>query len=336
MISTRWLERRTPHWTRLESLLDQAVRDGIGALTRGELRELSLLYRQTAADLSALREDPAGEGYARYLNQLLARAHNTIYAGRKSSAYDVLRFYRKDWPRVFRQTLPFTLTATALFAIGAVFGAVLTAVRPEFMHRLLGPHMVHTIESRKMWTDSVVSIRPVASSAIMTNNLSVSFMTFAAGMTAGLGTLYMLVFNGVLLGVIGTACWISGMSLGLWSFVAPHGVLELPAIFIAGGAGLMLAKGLLFPGVLSRRDSLVSSGALAVRLVLGIIPLLIIAGTIEGFLSPAKLPASLKLTFAAVVAALFAAWLLSSPTKADSAPSPPNTDSAAKSKAFGV
>ena len=218
MISTRWLERRTTHWTRLESLLDQAVRDGIRALTRSELRELSLLYRQTAADLSALREDPGGEGYARYLNQLLARAHNTIYAGRKSSAYDVLRFYRKDWPRVFRQTLPFTLTATALFLVGAVFGSVLTAVRPEFMHRLLGPQMVHTIESRKMWTDSVVSVKPLASSAIMTNNLSVSFMTFAAGITAGLGTLYMLIFNGVLLGVIGTACWISGMSLSLWSF----------------------------------------------------------------------------------------------------------------------
>jgi uncharacterized membrane protein SpoIIM required for sporulation len=335
MISTRWLERRTTHWSRLESLLDQAAHGGVRALTRSELRELSLLYRQTAADLSALREDSAGEGYARYLNQLLARAHNIIYSGTKSSVYDVLHFYRKEWPRVFRETLPFTLTATTLFAVGAVLGMVLTAVRPEFMHRMLGPQMVQTIESRKMWTESIVGMRPVASSAIMTNNLTVSFMTFAAGITAGLGTVYMLFFNGLLLGVIGTACWIAGMSLSLWSFVAPHGVLELPAIFIAGGAGLMLAKGLLFPGLLSRRDSVVASGALAVRLVLGIIPLLIVAGTIEGFLSPSAMPASVKLIFAGVMAALFAAWLLSGFT-ADSVPSPKDTDSAAKPRASGV
>ena len=121
-----------------------------------------------------------------------------------------------------------------------------------------------------MWTHSVVAIKPLASSAIMTNNLSVAFTTFAAGITAGLGTIYMIVFNGLLIGVIGMACYLSGMSLQLWSFVAPHGVLELPAIFIAAGAGLRLAGGLLFPGVLPRKESLARAGREAVAVAAGL------------------------------------------------------------------
>ena len=321
MISTRWLERRKQHWDRLERLLDETRSHGIRGLSRSELRELSLLYRQSAVDLSVLREDSAGEQMARYLNQLLARAHNTIYAGRKSSP-GILHFYRDVYPQIFRQTFRYTATAFALFAAGAVLGAVLTAVRPEFMHRVLGPRMVETIEQHKMWTESIVSIKPVASSGIMTNNLSVAFMAFAMGITAGLGTAYMLIFNGLMLGVIATACWLSDMSLPLWSFVAPHGVLELPAIFIAGGAGLMIARGLLFPGVLTRRDALVQSGALAVRLLLGVIPMLVVAGVIEGFLSPSRLPLFTKLFFAAVMAALLVSYLLSRPKRATAGSAP--------------
>ena len=114
-------------------------------------------------------------------------------------------------------------------------GVGLTYQDPDFKVKILGPQMVDTINRREMWTHSIVGIKPLASSAIMTNNMSVGFSTFALGITGGLGTIYMLAFNGLLIGVIGTACWLSGMSLQLWSFVAPHGVLELPAIFIAGG-----------------------------------------------------------------------------------------------------
>src|SRR5205807_5829472 len=112
-----------------------------------------------------------------------------------------------------------------------------------------------TIEKREMWTHSIVGIKPLASSAIMTNNISVGFLSFAFGITAGLGTIYMMVFNGVMLGVIGMACHLSGMSLQLWGFVASHGVLELPSIFIAGGAGFSVAAGFLFPGYLPRKES---------------------------------------------------------------------------------
>jgi uncharacterized membrane protein SpoIIM required for sporulation len=155
----------------------------------------------------------------------------------------------------------------------------------------------------------------------MTNNLSVGFMTFALGITGGLGTLYMLLFNGLLLGVIGMACHLSGMSLQLWSFVAPHGVLELPAIFLAGGAGLRIGAGLLFPGYLPRRESLARGGTDAVQLLLGSIPILVIAGVIEAFVSPTGLAIGLKFALAGALFILLLVYLFgASPAtaKADS------------------
>jgi len=147
----------------------------------------------------------------------------------------------------------------------------------------------------------------------MTNNISVGFITFALGITAGLGTTYMMIFNGLLLGVIGMACHQAGMSLKLWDFVAAHGVLELPAIFIAGGAGLKIAAGLLFPGYLPRRESLARAGAEAVKLLLGTIPILIVAGTIEGFVSPTGLATKLKFAMAAALFVLLVAYLYAAP-----------------------
>jgi uncharacterized membrane protein SpoIIM required for sporulation len=169
--------------------------------------------------------------------------------------------------------------------------------------------MMETIEQRKMWTDSIVTVKPLASSGIMTNNLSVSFSAFAMGITAGIGTIWMMLMNGLLLGVIGAATWKSGMALQLWSFVAPHGVLELPAIFIAGGAGLEIARGLLFPGMLPRKVSLAKAGSRAAKLLLGTIPLLIVAGLIEGFFSPSGAAYQLKFLLAAVLFVALIAYL---------------------------
>ena len=311
MISNQWLKKRKPHWTQLEKLLQESAKHGVHHLTHAELQELGLLYRQTAADLSTLREDPSGAHLARYVNQLLGRAHNTIYSGKKSSGFALMRFFFGGYPRIFRETFAYTLVAFSLFALGAIVGFLLTTTRPEFMHHLLGPRMVETIERREMWTHSIIAIKPLASSAIMTNNMSVAFLTFASGIMAGLGTIYMMAMNGLLLGIIATACWIAGMSTSLWSFVAPHGVLELPAIFIAGGSGLMLARALLFPGMLSRRDSLAMTGVQAVKLVVGTIPMLAVAGVIEGFVSPSGLPVGLKFALAGVLAALLVTYLFS-------------------------
>jgi len=309
VISTSWLQKRRPYWARLDELLTRSGRAGVRNLTHSELQELALLYRQTASDLATIREDSSSGNLAHYLNQLLGRAHNLIYMGRRSRPRGVIRFYRETFPEIFFETLPYTATACVVFWVVAVLGIVLAIANPAFQANLLGPNMMETIERRQMWTHSIVTIKPIASSAIMTNNLSVSFLTFALGITGGLGTIWMLALNGLLFGVVNAACWQAGMSQQLWSFVAPHGVLELPAIYIAGGGGLLIAKGLLFPGTLPRRLSLVREAGRAVRLVLGIIPLLIVAGTIEGFVSPSDLPIALKYGVAAGMFCLLVLYL---------------------------
>ncbi|HEY0795257.1 MAG TPA: stage II sporulation protein M [Acidisarcina sp.] len=309
MISNQWIEKRRPYWNRMTSLVQQTDGANLRGLSREELRELALIYRQVASDLSAVRQDTTAGTLEHFLNQLLGRAHNIIYSGRKTNFLSALRFLRDEYPAIFRRLLPFTLTAFGIFLAGTVVGSLLTIVRPEFMQSFLGPRMVATIERHQMWTHSIVAVKPQAASAIMTNNISVTFMTFALGITAGLGTVLLLANNGLLMGVIATACHRAGMSVDLWSFVAGHGSLELPAIFIAGGAGLRLAYGMLFPGMYSRRQSIALAGADAVKLMAGVVPMLIVAGTIEGFFSPSSAAVPLKFGLGAAMLSLLILWL---------------------------
>jgi len=313
MLATRWFEDRQPCWRRLEALLDASSRRGLTSLSRSELQELGLLYRQIASDLAVVREDGGGAGRADYLNALLARAHHTIYSAERQRAADAIRAFAGGYSTIFRANLTPCLVSLCLFIGAAALGAAVTSIDPEFKRAILGPEMIETIERHEMWTHSIVAIKPIASSAIMTNNISVALVAFASGITAGIGTVYMLFFNGLLLGVIAAACAAAGMSLPLWSFVAPHGSLELPAIVIAGGAGLRLAQGVLFPGLQPRRDAVATAGALAVRLVLGCIPMLVVAGIVEAFVSPTDLSIPLKFAVAAALFVLLLACLLWKP-----------------------
>ncbi len=310
ILSNQWIRKRRPHWERLANLLAQSDQGGLGQLSRAELQELALLYRQAAADLSVLRRDATARTYADHVNQLLARAHPIVYSGRKASLRTLLRFLRDEYPAIFQENLPYVVASLLISVAWGLFGAVLTSARPEFMRHFIGPQMVATMERHEMWTRSVVSMAPMASSQIMTNNLTVSFVTFAGGILFGIGTFYYLYVNGMMLGVIGAACHQYGMSVALWSFVAPHGSLELPSILIAGAAGFRLGHAMLFPGSLRWRDSVARGGIQATRLVSGIIPMLIVAGTLEGFFSPSHAPVWLKFTVGGLLFALLLLWLL--------------------------
>jgi uncharacterized membrane protein SpoIIM required for sporulation len=316
MISTRWLEKRKPQWQRLEQLVDRSGRRGVAALQHDELQELGLLYRQTASDLATVREDITSRTFASYLNQLLARAHNLIYMGRRPNWGGIVRFYVDTYPRVFREAFPLVLLAMLVFVGGGLAGAVVTWRDAAFAHRILGPQMIETIEKREMWTHSILAVKPMAASGIMTNNITVGFFMFVAGITAGLGTLWMLITNGLLMGVLAVTTARAGMALQLWDFVAAHGALELPAIFIAAGAGLEIARGMLFPGMLTRKESLRQAGNRGTKLLLGEIPLLIVAGVIEAFVSPTRVPTALKFTLSATLFTALVLYLSSARAKA--------------------
>ncbi|HTV07110.1 MAG TPA: stage II sporulation protein M [Acidobacteriaceae bacterium] len=310
MISNRWIEQRQNSWNRLDLLTRQVEQNGLRVLTGAELREFGLLYRQIAADLSAVRGDRAAGTLEAYLNGLLSRAHNRIYSGHKTGFGTIANFMAWEYPRIFRRMFRYVLVSFLVFAAGLALGTLLTLARPEFMHLFLGPQMLSTIEHRKMWTQSIVSVKPQASSVIMTNNIGVSFMAFAGGITAGILTLWLMFSNGLEIGVIATACSQAHMLKDLLNFVAAHSALELPSIFIAGGAGLRIAAGLLFPGVLRRRDSLELAAREAVRLLAGVVPLLVVAGLLEAFLSPSGAPFGVKLAVGGALFTGLCVWLV--------------------------
>src|ERR1700693_6481337 len=175
MISTRWLAKRKPHWQRLEQLLDRSGRRGVAALGHDELQELGLLSRKPASDLATVREDITSRPFTSYLNQLLSRAHNLIYMGRRPNWGGIVSFYVDVYPRIFRETFPLVLLSALVFAAGGIAGAVATLRDPGFAHQILGPEMIESIEKHEMWTHSILSVKPAAASGIMTNNLAVGF-----------------------------------------------------------------------------------------------------------------------------------------------------------------
>jgi uncharacterized membrane protein SpoIIM required for sporulation len=139
---------------------------------------------------------------------------------------------------------------------------------------------------------------PEISSFIMTNNIRVTIMAVALGITMGLGTALVLISNGIMIGGLSGVATNENVDLLFWAVILPHGVLELTAIAIAGGAGLVLARALYAPGDLPRRDAIRLAGIEAVQLLVGVTLMLVIAGLIEGFITPQPIPPLLKLTFA--------------------------------------
>jgi len=138
--------KRRPHWDRLSSLLAQSDASGLDQLSRAELQEMALLYRQMAADLSVLRQDPTSRTYAQHVNQLLARAHHIIYSGRKTNLLTIVRFLRDQYPAIFQRQISYVAASLAVSVAFGLLGAALTTVRPEFMRHFVGPEMIATME----------------------------------------------------------------------------------------------------------------------------------------------------------------------------------------------
>ena len=243
-----------------------------------------------------------------YLNRLVGAAHNYVYSGRRISFWSLWHFLAHGYPRLLRRMLPYIWLATAVFLLTFGLGMLITLLRPQFAALMLGPAMMDKINHHQMWTDALLSAKPQGASGIMTNNMSVCFLTFAGGITAGLFTLFELANNGLQIGTVLACCAQHKMAGSLLAFMVSHGALEIPSIMIAGAAGLRVGAGILFPGQLRRRDSVAKAGTEAVQLVSATIPLLIIAGCFEGFLSPTHAPVAVKCAVGAVLFTGLCLW----------------------------
>lgn len=284
----RWIGRREENWQRLDSLLRKVEQKKLKSLKSGEIRELASLYRSVAADLARARTQEVGNTLIQSLQSLTTRAYTQIYQGsRKQEWQAAVQFYRWGFPAVVQQTFPYIATATALFIFGGLVAWWYAWQDPSFLSLIVPNQIISQVRDKgELWMGSIVGIEPLASSNIMINNISVSFVAVAGGITAGLYTIYIMIFNGLLIGAVATLVGQNNLAYPFWAFVFPHGALELPAIFFAGGAGFLIVKAIIFPGKYRRRDAIKFYGSLAAQLVFGIVPMLIIAGIIEGFFSP--------------------------------------------------
>lgn len=313
MATESFVQARQADWQQLTRLLDRAQQDA-GRLSPEDVHQLGQLYRATASDLAVAQRDYAAELVTQYLNQLVARAHATIYRSEPLALGRLRRFVTTGFPRVYREMLPFILTATLLFVgpLAATWWA--TAQDPATARWLLPAEvqdLIPMIEDGQLWTSIPINQRPYASSFIMQNNIQVCFLAFGGGMLAGLATVYVMAFNGLLMGGLSGLTAHYGLADELWTFVIGHGVIELSVIMMAGGAGLRLGWAMLHPGEYHRRAALALAANRAVRLMIGTVPLLVIAGTIEGFISPNEfIPAPVKWGVGLLSGALLYSYLL--------------------------
>jgi uncharacterized membrane protein SpoIIM required for sporulation len=284
----RWIARREADWKRLDVLLKQVEKRGLKSLRADEIRALASLHRSVSADLARIKSNQASQTLTHDLQVLTSRSYNQIYQGsRRQEWHLVVEFYRWGLPVVVQQTAGYTALATTLFGLGVLISWWFSWRDPSFMSLVVPEDLISLVRDKgELWTGSIIGTEPLASSSIMVNNLLVSFRAIAGGITAGTFTAFILVFNGLLIGAIATLVGQNNLAYPFWAFVLPHGSLELPAIFFSGAAGFLLARAILFPGKYSRSDALRYYGSLAVQLVYGIVPLLVIAGMIEGFFSP--------------------------------------------------
>jgi uncharacterized membrane protein SpoIIM required for sporulation len=302
---------RRPRWQQLESLISQARGRRGSRLSAAELEDLGRLYRQATSDLAIARRDFPRDRVTRYLESLVSRAHPNVYRPAGGQLAAIRHFVVAGYPRAFRESGRYIAAAFALFAIPFVIAFGLSLADPAAA-RVVMPNspFVEQVERGETWLEVGRSERAPMASFIATNNIQVSFLAFAGGAIFGLGTVFIMVNNGLSIGAVAGLASNYGLGDDLASFVSPHGGIELSVIFIAGGAGLLIGDAMLRPGLLTRRQSLVQAGQRAIYLVFGCVPLLLIAGTFEGFVSPSGLADEGKYLVGALNLVWLYAWLL--------------------------
>ena len=310
-----FLHQRRSEWKRLEDLLGQIEGSGLSSLDEDQAVEFGRLYRRTASDLNQVQTFISGEAIQRYLNDLVARAYLAIYGKAKVDILRLLYYLFWDYPAVFRRYLRHLLLAAGLFATGILLGYLISWYDQEAARAyLLPPQTIRPIESNEDAALPYDADQLMAfSSYLFSHNVSVSLFAFALGITGGLGTAWMMFYNGVIMGVLAAVFVESHQWLAFATGVLPHGVLEIPACFIGGAAGFVLAQGLVRAQPWPRREELTRQGKQAVLLLFGCVPLLAVAACLEAGVARAPdwfLAKGLKLACAGVFGLLFLAYIL--------------------------
>ena len=269
-------------------------------VTGKDISRFHHLYQKVTQHLSYSQTYYPKEEVTAYLNGLVSKSHNLLYRDQVSSFQQVRYFFSSKFIGLLLEQWKFIMIAMFLFLFGGLAAFLSVVDDPLHFYSIMPDGMAAGVDPERLGEghDSIDS--SFMSAQIMTNNMQVAILAFASGITFGLLTIFVLVYNGLIVGGLAAVYWHAGMSYEFWAYIVPHGMIELTAIFIAGGAGLLMGYKLFVPGSYSRGYQLKENAKRSVQLLLGTIPLFFIAGIIEGFITPSTLSLEVKYAVALI------------------------------------
>lgn len=280
MRETDFIDKNKDKWTRYERALDRDNKDP---------KLLNELYIHTTDDLSYSRTFYPNRSVRVYLNSLAQKTFLQIYRGRRGEAGRFFTFWTDELPRVVHQQRAALLLALGVFVLSMLIGMISYQIDPAFAETILGEHYMEMTRVNIENGDPMAVYKersPFSMSLQITfNNVRVAFLTFVAGAFFAVGSIVLLISNGVMVGVFQYFFYDQGLLQESFLTIWIHGALEISSIVIAGGAGLAMGRGLLFPGTLSRLDAFKLSARDGLKIMLGTVPLFIIAGFLEGYVT---------------------------------------------------
>jgi len=282
-----------PEWTRLESILDtlESRRKRQEGLSDEDYLQFSQLYRRICHYHSLARERKYSSTLVDMLDDLVARGYRLQYRREHRFRQQFTRFFVLDFPQLIRREWRYFLVANILFYLPALILAIAILRFPELVYSIVDPQQAAQMESMYDPANRVLGeARDSGSNWMMfgfyiNNNIGISFRCFATGILYGIGSIFFVLYNGLLLGAVSGHLINMGFTQTFFSFVIAHGAFELTAINISGAAGLKLGMALLSPGNLTRRESLKKNGLIAIQMMYGVVAMLLVAAFIEAFWS---------------------------------------------------
>src|SRR4051812_16626004 len=245
-------------------------------------------YRILAHDVAKVRRLLPDSRAREYLESAYAQAHANLHRPAVHPGYALLNLFRDDIPAVMHWLRPHVLWATALFILTVVAGYWMVHTYPDLIALFASPELIATVERGQLWTEELLNVVPssVLSLQILTNNIVVSLFAYCAGFLFGLGTVYVLGLNGLMLGAVFAFTAQHGLDDDLFRFVVAHGCVEISVMCLSGAAGAAVGEALIRPGTATRAESFQRAALQSGKLIFACVLLLVGSGLIEGFISP--------------------------------------------------
>ncbi|MCK0469934.1 stage II sporulation protein M [Halalkalibacter sp. APA_J-10(15)] len=296
----QFTQQHREEWNNLEQLISTLQKNNRSRTGSQHIHDFHRTYQKVAQHLSYSQTNFPSADVTFYLNGLVAKAHNLLYRDQLSSWKQIKYFFSTKFVHLLFDQWKFVLVAMLLFTLGAI-GSFFAVMQDELsLYTVLPAELAKAFDPTQVGAAEGTVNAPVMSAEIMVNNIQVAILAFAGGITFGLLTVYILIYNGIIIGAIAALFWHYGNSYEFWAYIVPHGIVELTAIFIAGGAGLLMGYRLFAPGDYSRAYQLKENAKRSVQLLLGTIPLFVIAGVIEGYITPAGISLEAKYAIALI------------------------------------